>query len=91
MYYNRFRYYAPEDGRYISVDPIGLMSGEFGFYNYVEDTNSWIDPKGLASNSYIKFKRWKRGDAIDKPMPDGSNPSWDTVRSRYWKTDIMRL
>lgn len=33
----------------------------------------------------IKFKRWKRGEAIDKPMPDGSNPSWDVVRERYWK------
>jgi hypothetical protein len=33
----------------------------------------------------VKFKRWKSGDAIDKPMPDGSAPSWDVVRSRYWK------
>ena len=41
--YNRFRYYDPEDGRYISVDPIGLMSGEFGLYNYVDDPNRWID------------------------------------------------
>jgi hypothetical protein len=33
----------------------------------------------------FKFKRWNRGDAIDKILPDGSNPSWDVVRSRYWK------
>ena len=34
---------------------------------------------------HVRFQRWKRGEAIDKPMPDGSPPSWDTVRSRYWK------
>ena len=45
--YNRFRYYDVEDGRYISQDPIGLLSGEFGFYNYVEDTNDWLDVFGL--------------------------------------------
>jgi hypothetical protein len=33
----------------------------------------------------VRFKRWARGDAIDKPMPDGSAPDWDVVRSRYWK------
>ncbi|WP_452227752.1 MULTISPECIES: RHS repeat domain-containing protein [unclassified Lacinutrix] len=47
--YNRFRYYDPEDGRYISVDPIGLNSGEFNFYNYVGDPNGWIDALGLKS------------------------------------------
>ncbi|WP_347349800.1 RHS repeat-associated core domain-containing protein [Flavobacterium sp. EDS] len=45
--YNRFRYYDPEEGRYISQDPIGLASGEFGFYNYVHNTNAWIDVFGL--------------------------------------------
>ncbi|CAM4076983.1 RHS repeat-associated core domain-containing protein [Flavobacterium branchiophilum] len=51
--YNRFRYYDVEDGRYISQDPIGLLSGEFGFYNYVEDSNSVIDVFGLAK-SYVR-------------------------------------
>lgn len=32
------------------------------------------------------FKRWKPGDAIDKPKSDGTNPEWDLVRSRYWKS-----
>lgn len=51
--YNRFRYYDPEDGRYISVDPIGLESGEYGFYNYVDDPNFWTDNFGL-SKTYSK-------------------------------------
>ena len=47
--YNRFRYYDPEDGKYISQDPIGLASGEPNFYAYVEDSNFWIDPLGLKT------------------------------------------
>jgi len=46
--YNRFRYYDPEDGRYISQDPIGLLSKELGFYNYVDDSNNFTDVFGLA-------------------------------------------
>ncbi|MFD2909202.1 RHS repeat domain-containing protein [Flavobacterium ardleyense] len=48
LYYNRFRYYDPEEGRYISQDPIGLASGEFSFYNYVGDPNGWVDIFGLS-------------------------------------------
>ncbi|MFL0107385.1 RHS repeat domain-containing protein [Tenacibaculum maritimum] len=54
--YNRFRYYDPDDGRYISKDPIGLLSGEYGFYNYVGDSNGWIDVFGLDC-SKAKVKR----------------------------------
>ena len=39
--YNRFRYYHPETGRYISEDPIGFLSGEPNFFAYVSDTNAW--------------------------------------------------
>ncbi|WP_084470761.1 RHS repeat-associated core domain-containing protein [Cellulophaga geojensis] len=47
MCYNRFRYYSPESGTYISQDPIGLASGEPNFYAYVSDSNSWVDVFGL--------------------------------------------
>lgn len=45
--YNRFRYYSPEDGCFISQDPIGTYSGEWNFYRYVKDTNLYIDIFGL--------------------------------------------
>ena len=45
--YNRFRYYHPETGRYISQDPIGFLSGEPNFFAYVGDTNWWLDMLGL--------------------------------------------
>jgi len=41
--------------------------------------------KSNAASGTVKFKRWKSGDAIDKPLPDGSTPSWDVARSRHWK------
>ena len=53
LYYNRFRYYNPEEGMYISQDPIGLDGG-YNFYLYVLDTNTWIDIfglKGVCGNS----------------------------------------
>ena len=46
MYYNRFRYYDPSTGNYISQDPIGLNGGA-NLYVYVHDTNSWLDVFGL--------------------------------------------
>lgn len=47
LFYNRFRYYDPELGRYLSEDPIGLAGG-LAQYSYVFDPETWIDPLGLA-------------------------------------------
>ena len=45
--YNRFRYYNPETGAYISQDPIGLAGGDPTLYGYVKDSNTWGDRFGL--------------------------------------------
>jgi RHS repeat-associated protein len=47
LYYNRFRYYAPDLGRYITQDPIGFAGG-INSYTYVPNPITWIDPLGLA-------------------------------------------
>ncbi|MDU8925675.1 RHS repeat-associated core domain-containing protein, partial [Pasteurellaceae bacterium LIM206] len=47
LHYNRFRYYSPETGQYISHDPIGLLGG-FNPYGYVDNPTAWVDPLGLA-------------------------------------------
>lgn len=46
--YNRFRYFDPQEGRYISQDPIGFLSGEANFYAYAEDPTIGVDILGLA-------------------------------------------
>jgi RHS repeat-associated protein len=43
LHYNRYRYYEPESGRYISADPIGLAGG-INLYAYVKNPLNYIDP-----------------------------------------------
>jgi RHS repeat-associated protein len=45
--YNRFRYYDPELGRYISRDPLSPDSGLNGF-DYGRNPLTWIDPFGMT-------------------------------------------
>ena len=49
LYYNRFRYYSPDEGMYLSQDPIGLAGG-VTLYSYVHDTNGWLDIFGFAEH-----------------------------------------
>ncbi|EGJ8563448.1 hypothetical protein IOA06_003744 [Salmonella enterica] len=51
LHYNLFRYYAPECGRFVSQDPIGLVGG-INLYQYGSNPLSWIDPWGLTG-TYI--------------------------------------
>ena len=48
LYYNRFRYYDPNAGSYISQDPIGLLGDNPTLYGYVSDSNINIDILGLT-------------------------------------------
>jgi RHS repeat-associated protein len=50
LYYNRFRYYDPTLGQYISQDPIGLKGG-IATYAYVRSPTTWKDPLGLSGCS----------------------------------------
>jgi RHS repeat-associated protein len=46
LHYNRFRYFDPDVGRFISQDPIGFEGG-FNLYQYAPNPVEWIDPLGL--------------------------------------------
>jgi RHS repeat-associated protein len=73
LHYNRFRYYDPEAGQYLSPDPIGLRGG-LELYSYPWDSGSEVDPLGLAKscgaqkpkNRWHYIREWhdKRADAI---------------------------
>jgi RHS repeat-associated protein len=49
LHYNRYRYYDPEVGRYISPDPIGLTGG-LNLYAYGPNPVAWIDPLGWVKH-----------------------------------------
>ncbi len=49
LHYNRYRYYAPEIGRFIVRDPISFIGG-LNTYAYASNPIEWIDPFGLAGN-----------------------------------------
>ncbi|HFL1388620.1 TPA: RHS repeat-associated core domain-containing protein [Salmonella enterica] len=48
LHYNLFRYYAPECGRFVSQDPIGLRGG-LNLYQYAPNPLKYIDPLGLTA------------------------------------------
>ncbi|WP_427108127.1 RHS repeat domain-containing protein [Lysinibacillus xylanilyticus] len=58
LYYNRFRYYSPNEGIYTQIDPIGLAGGNPTLYSYVHDPNGWIDVFGLAPWKNGQFNKW---------------------------------
>ncbi len=72
--YNRFRYYSPESGTYISQDPIGLAGGNPTLYGYVKDNNWWVDVFGLDCNK--------------KVLKDGAERAAEY--SRYWSTANLK-
>ncbi|MEY9940960.1 DUF6531 domain-containing protein [Streptacidiphilus sp. MAP5-3] len=47
LHYNYHRYYDPEAGRYLSLDPLGLRPGPDP-YAYVPNPHIWLDRLGLS-------------------------------------------
>ena len=71
LYYNRFRYYDPRIGNYISQDPIKLAGGNPTLYGYVEDCNKEVDIQGLWTFKIGGYKIQVHANDVD-PWP--SNP-----------------
>ncbi|WP_162130813.1 RHS repeat-associated core domain-containing protein, partial [Variovorax sp. CF313] len=52
LHYNRYRYYDPFGGRFVSKDPIGVKGG-FNAHAYGINPVEWIDPLGLTQDCPI--------------------------------------
>ncbi|MDC4393198.1 RHS repeat-associated core domain-containing protein, partial [Acinetobacter baumannii] len=48
LHYNRYRYYSPYVGRFISKDPIGLLGGD-NLYAYAPNPIVWVASLGLQN------------------------------------------
>ncbi|WP_082758391.1 RHS repeat-associated core domain-containing protein [Burkholderia sp. MSMB1498] len=49
LHYNRYRYFDPDTGGFISQDPIGLTGGR-NIYRFAPNVFGWLDPWGLQGN-----------------------------------------
>lgn len=70
--YNRYRYYDPAAGRYISPDPLGPAAGT-QLYAYVPDPVFWIDPLGLIVLQQVPYN--------EHPLFEGAGGVKDYVSS----------
>jgi len=71
LHYNRWRYYCPEIGSFISQDPLGLIPGE-NVYSFAANVQNWIDPLGLACKKPSKsLPGPKLPDNIANTFTDG--------------------
>lgn len=87
MYYNRFRYYSPEDGIYVSQDPSRLAGG-WSLYAYVTDPNVFVDIFGLVQEVIRTMSQTEKDLTIDaKGLVRGPNNSrgakWVSVGQTY--------
>jgi len=82
LHYNRFRYYDPAIGRFVSQDPIGLEGGDNN-YEYAPNPYSWIDAFGLDKKSS------KGKNKSDQKSKDDSKNCGVPVRVRHY-TSVSR-
>lgn len=63
LHYNFHRFYDPEVGRYLRIDPVGFNSGDMNLYRYcLNDPIVRMDPSGLEME--IQMDQFLAGAAI---------------------------
>jgi RHS repeat-associated protein len=79
LHYNRFRYYDPDIGRFVSEDPVGLAGG-VNTFAYAANPTGWTDPLGLTAD--CSCGSGGHFSKTEKPRATGATPN-----SIYTKTD----
>ncbi len=87
LYYNRFRYYDPEMGGYVSQDPIGLAGGNPTIYGYVKDVNGWVDVFGLS----CKLKGTDKLDDLTITPHYKGQPQGGLTQAFTIKNDVFHI
>jgi RHS repeat-associated protein len=70
LHYNRFRYYDPDCGRFVSQDPIGLWGGA-NAYLHSPNPTGWLDELGLSCRPKINLKHIFHGETNRRNKPTG--------------------
>lgn len=90
LHYNRFRYYDPDIGRFVSQDPIGLAGGH-NSYQYAPNPLAIIDPLGLkwCAKQVLGRRVYQRDDIFDP----AKKSSWRDPITKAWKsgTNLARM
>lgn len=87
LHYNTFRYYDPDVGCFIQVDPVGLVGG-LNLFQYAPNPSSWIDPLGLKCWPSARRHYWK---AEAKAAPKGMYSSANMFRMRLGLAPRIRV
>ncbi|PHM34690.1 RHS repeat-associated core domain-containing protein [Xenorhabdus szentirmaii] len=89
LVYNRFRYYSPVAGQYLTPDPIGLHGG-LNPYSYVKNPTSWVDPLGLSSLNAFELAQRKARETRELCKANGiRRPTATTVVKNVRTGDVF--
>lgn len=63
LHYNRYRYYDPATGRFLTHDPLGLPAAP-NSQSYVDNPTGWIDPLGLTPCPVAQLHQNPQGPSL---------------------------
>lgn len=63
LHYNRYRYYDPDTGRYISADPLYAEASN-NLYRYCVNPLTWVDPLGLHTVTNVSLAFSPKGPTV---------------------------
>nr|WP_264821742.1 RHS repeat-associated core domain-containing protein [Acinetobacter lanii] len=87
MHYNRHRYYAPNIGRFISKDPIGLLGGH-NVYAYAPNPVEWVDPRGLSKTKGKSGNKNTESAKKKQPCPNPCKNSTAALDAKGYQTPL---